>query len=489
MKNNILIYSLAAMAGLALASCKGDYDDWASPQSYGAEASASAYGLTAAAGTDANVVMPLSDDDVKLVALSSTSPEVSNYSVKTVLVNGEEIDATVSDGYIVVSGEDLDELIEKQYNSRASVTRNIEVKSVVALNLSNGDAISIADTLTTAATLTPAATPSIDANGYYVLGDFVEGNGKDPATPVWMTKVSDGVYTVTVNTKSTTSNWFKFYEGSHYGSWDEANLGEMGCQVKDDESPSGFIIYTGDKYKVLSPVIAGQGTFEITLNMNDLTYSIVGADAIYYLIGNPNGWSISDNTCMFYGLGNNTYTYTTKYTNQWDLKILEAKYLGTGDTAWNYCWGGVNGSTDATGSLFNTDVGAIGPNVNGGWYTFTFDMNYKTYSWTAIEEPTTEYTSISLIGDFNSWSGDVDMTQLAKSPHNWYGRVEIPSDGGLKFRANHEWTTSWGADVDLSEHYYGTATSDNGPNINVPAGTYDFYFNDITGNFNIVAVE
>lgn len=490
MKKNIFLYSLAAVASLTLASCNGDYDDWASPQSHAAEASAAKYGLTAAAGSDANVVMPLRNDDVNLVALTASSEEVSDFSIKSVLINGEKLGATINKGNIVVSGEVLDNLIQEQYSSRASVARDVTVKSVISLILTNGDAVTIDDTLTTKATVTPAATPAIDEKGYYLLGDFV-GNGWSLTTPIWMDKVSDGVYTATVTTSNSGSNWFKFYEGSHYSEsdWDEVNKGQMGCEINGDESLNGFVIYTGDKCDVQTPVISGQSTFEITLDMNNLTYSIVRAEGKYYLIGNPNGWSIDDNTCMFYGLGNNTYSYTTKYTNQWDLKILEAKYLGTGDTAWGYCWGGENGSTAATGDLFNTDAGAIGPNENGGWYTFTFDMNSMTYSWTAIDEPTTEYTSISLIGDFNSWGGDIDMTQLEKSPHNWYVRAEIPSDGGLKFRANHDWATSWGADMDLSLHYYGQGTTDNGANITVPAGTYDFYLNDITGLINIVAVE
>lgn len=476
---------------MTLASCNGDYDDWASPQSNEAEASAAAYGVTATAGSDANVVMPLRSDDVNLVALSSTSADVSDYSVKTLLVNGEEIECSVNKGNIVVSGADLDAIIEKQFNSRASVTRKITVKSVVSLVLENGDAVAIGDTLVTEATLTPPATPTIDTNGYFMLGDFSEnGTGWDLSTPIWMEKVSDGVYMATVTTKSTSSNWFKFYEGSHYSatSWDEVNLGQMGCEVNGDDALSGFVIYSGDKVEVQTPTITGQSTFEVTLDMNNLTYSVVRAEAKYYLIGNPNGWDINSYSCMFYGLGNNTYTYTTKYTNQWDLKILEGKYLGTGDGAWSYCWGGENGSTAATGSLTNSEAGAIGPNENGGWYTFTFDMNTQTYSWTAIDEPTTEYSSISLIGDFNGWGGDVDLTQLANAPHNWYVRTTIPSDGGLKFRANHDWTVNWGATMDLSEHYYGAGVA-NGDNITVPAGTYDFYINDITGLINIVEVE
>ena len=41
-----LLYSMAALASIALASCTGDYDDWASPQSYPQEDAAAAYGVT-----------------------------------------------------------------------------------------------------------------------------------------------------------------------------------------------------------------------------------------------------------------------------------------------------------------------------------------------------------------------------------------------------------------------------------------------------------
>ena len=38
--------ALLAMASLALASCAGDYDDWANPQANEQEASAAEYGVT-----------------------------------------------------------------------------------------------------------------------------------------------------------------------------------------------------------------------------------------------------------------------------------------------------------------------------------------------------------------------------------------------------------------------------------------------------------
>ena len=115
-------------------------------------------------------------------------------------------------------------------------------------------------------------------------------------------------------------------------------------------------------------------------------------------------------------------------------------------------------------------------------------MNDNTYSWEAVT-PSAEYTSVSLIGDFNGWGGDIDLQQIKKAPHNWYARVTIESAGGLKFRANHDWTVNWGSadkETPIGETYY---FQPGGENINVPAGTYDFYLNDITGRWSIVPVE
>ena len=59
--------------------------------------------------------------------------------------------------------------------------------------------------------------------------------------------------------------------------------------------------------------------------------------------------------------------------------------------------------------------------------------------------------------------------------------------GGLKFRANHDWAINWGATLNVSDINYGVGVG-NGDNISVPAGTYNVFFNDITGNFVFQAI-
>ena len=83
----------------------------------------------------------------------------------------------------------------------------------------------------------------------------------------------------------------------------------------------------------------------------------------------------------------------------------------------------------------------------------------------------TKVETISIIGDFNGWAGDVDMT-YDPDEGCWKATATV-TDGGLKFRMNHDWTVSWGGktkeDPDLND-----LTQNNGENIPVAAGTYMF---------------
>ncbi len=489
-----LLYSIVATAGLALAGCNGDYDDWASPQSYPQDPSNSTYGVTFSAGPDATINMgALASSTVRLVGLNSSSEAVKGYTLKSLTIGGESINGTVDGNNITVEANDLLKMIEKLYGSRASVARPIEVNSEVSINLDNGDAVT-GSKGTTTASLTPYSTPGIDPKGYYLLGNFA-GNDWSLATPIWMKANGDGTFTASVTTTSEGDNWYKFYMGSYYSDsdWDTVNQGQMGCENNGDNSLTNFLVYTGDpEYTggVQTPVISGQGSFEITLDMNNLTYTVRRAEAQYYIVGGINNPTWSADAClhtMFYALGGNNYCYTTKWPGAWDLKFWSAKDVGN----WDVAWGAGDGDGSYTGKLINTSAGAFQAPSNE-YYTLTINMNDETYEWTKLDNQSpTEYTAVSLIGDFNGWGGDIDLAQEANAPHNWYGRATIPSDGGLKFRANHDWATSWGTSADdegkpVGEVYFlGIGEK----NITVPAGTYDFYLNDITGRWSIVAVK
>ena len=56
----------------------------------------------------------------------------------------------------------------------------------------------------------------------------------------------------------------------------------------------------------------------------------------------------------------------------------------------------------------------------------------------------------------------------------------------MKFKAEHDWATNWGAAMDVPG--YGQVTQD-GPNIPVPDGVYNVYLNTITGQCVFIKVQ
>lgn len=288
----IFHFSLAAMAGLVLAGCTGDYDDWAQPQTYAQEDPAAAYGVSAqGSGT---ITMPAADEQVSVITFASTNDNVKGYNVRKLTINGSEFSATVEGNNVMVSADALEDSLYALSGSRAQRTYDLDMHITYGAILANGDAIAGESNGTAQFTTRP--TPAIDAKGYYLLGNFQEnGAGWDLSAPVWMTSEGNGIYTAVVNTTADGDNWFKFYEGSHYSAdnWDEVNQGEMGCRENGSAATQDFIIWKGDKYAVQTPVINGMGMFKVTLDMNNMTYTVVRQEYKLYIIGGPNDWTAS----------------------------------------------------------------------------------------------------------------------------------------------------------------------------------------------------
>lgn len=297
---NIFKYSFAAMASLVLASCNGDYDDWASPQSYTQEEAAAAYQISMSAGSGATATMPVSDDVLHLATLTAGSDEVAGFTIRSanVKVNDDvtfELPVTMIGNDVTASADELENRLQEAMNSRANQSYVLNLVIDASANMKNGDAIFIEE-LTSTINFTTNATPAIDQKGYFLLGNFEEnGAGWDLKAPVWMVDNGDNTFSAIVNTTSETENWFKFYEGSHYSadSWDEVNLGQMGCKVNGSKAMSDVIVWSGDKFGVETPVIEGKGQFKVTIDMKNMTYKVVRQAVNYYIIGGPNDWKES----------------------------------------------------------------------------------------------------------------------------------------------------------------------------------------------------
>ena len=431
-----LLYSLAVMASLALASCAGDYDDWGSPQANEQEASA-AKGVTFTNGSEAEASAADADGIINLVTINVTDPNTSSYALKKVKINGDTIPGKLVGNSVQVSASELEELVCSQNKSRASVARDLKVETILSLNLTSGEAL--APIGETTGKFTPAPTPAIDEQGYYMLGQ-VNGNEWDATSPVWMNKISDGVYQLKVTTTAD-KNWFKFYAGSKFVSndWTSINAGALGCKENGSEDAFGFIIYNGDSWGELqTPVIPGAGTWIVTLDMNNLTYTV--QKPILYMAGDANGWKHSDVLKSEDGVHYTGYMYL----NQNGFKFCTQKN-----------WDGTNYG----GAFFGESEDNIMMTQEAGFYQVDVDLSAKTYTLTPF--------TIGIIGNATptGWDGDTNMTYNPEE-RCWELKDVTLKDGEMKFRHTNDWSLSWGGELD-------NLTTQNGPNIVVAAGTYD----------------
>ena len=440
------LYSLAVLASVSLASCNGDYDDWAQPQNNPQEASAAKYGITFTAGPEAECNMPDENGVINLVTVNSTDANVTGYTLKDLKVNGEDITGEIVGNNIQVDANELEKILCTQNNSRASVARDINVESKVSVNLASGDAVAINTVGTTTAKLKPTPTPAIDEKGYYMLGQ-VNGNDWDATNPVWMTKMSDGVYQLKVTTTAE-KNWFKFYEGSKWdesGDWNVIDRGALGCKENGCKDASGTIYYNGDSWgKLQTMVIPGAGTWIVTLDMNNLKYTV--GKPVLYMKGDANGWNGYD-----YLAGDDGAHFTGfMYLNQNGFKFTTAPdWSGTG-----------------YGANFDTapDAGNIVMTEDPGYYKVDVDLSAKTYTLTPI-------TTIGIIGAAvpeTGWNSDQDLTYNEEERCWEIKDIELKA-GECKFRANDDWAMQWGYDGEKFVY------SNNAPAVQfIPeAGKYD----------------
>ncbi|MCS3532050.1 SusE domain-containing protein [Chryseobacterium sp. JUb7] len=170
----------------------------------------------------------------------------------------------------------------------------------------------------------------------------------------------------------------------------------------------------------------------------------------------------------------NVYTYTG-YFAQGGFKIIKTP------GAWDpqYGMGASAGVLSTSGGSGNITV------PTSGYYKLTINTSALTYTFVSVTPPTTTYTAISLIGpSAGGWSTDLDLEKSTFDSHVWTKRNVMLSSGEFKFRANHDWATSWG----VAQEFFGTATIGGG---NIPLTTtfnYDIFFNDMTGEFSVIPV-
>lgn len=484
---------LLSMVGLVMlmASCSEDYTDWALPQTNPEEA----------AKTVEMTVKPVADIDL------ATAPDTVQLFVPEVVVADEAVSAytvnlttnpatdavvtLVTDAQGRVAAADLQAAVVQLYGAKPD-KRSVALEVVCLTAVGSQTFKNVG---TTTVNITPKA-PHISDN-YYVVGatyDWAESaktkvqKFSHSATNVY----DDPIFTITIKA-SQGDTWFAIGDDealdaiTNNGDWSKL-LGTTGGN--GNQSLTGSLAARtelSDDGSICMPGSLGADFFKITLNMMERSYTIepVIVAAQYYVVGGIQGWSDKDKTCIFTPESKYVLSYTTKWSGAWDLKFWNVNDFGNWDKAYGCA---VDGDNSASGTIIGSNAQAISA-PSAEFYTFTINMETMTYTWTKLDnQAPTEYTNISLIGEFNGWGGDFELKQVA--PHNWHAVFVQENAGMLKYRANHDWSVNWGfgsdGDWNVADGINKIGTNGGG-NIYVPAGTYDVYLNDITNSMLFVA--
>lgn len=491
------LYISIALAGLFMGSCSEDFKDWADPQTNPQEDAITIPGFTATAAQAIDFAS-VTTDSVNTFSLSSAAlPEGFTLANARLELTPQGVEnATKTTVHTDLNGKgavaDLAPVVESAYGKRPTA-RTFDAQVYVNA-IKDGQAVLI-DAGKIDLVMTPKA-PFIDSN-YYIVGDMTDWklDTKLKFAHSDADVYEDPVFTIMFTTTKDNQCWKIIPQGNVDAGniWEVENApkGVVGVETDGDESMSGTLLTTNSKgNKAGAGKLAKAGIYQMTINMMDYTYSIKQIAPEYYLVGALQSWSDQNMSCLMTAETAMVQNFTTKWTGDANLKI----WLGSDFGKWDNAFGSASGDgVSAAEGKLKANGGAIVCPEKDAYYTFTADFSTMTYKWTKLaNQNPTEFKYVSLIGVGGKWNegDDIDLKQVA--PHNWYlAKQEIPA-GGLKIRADHKWRDdgNWGFAEGQKYESKGTLiTSGGSSNISVPAGTYNIYFNDITGAYAFVEVK
>lgn len=491
------LYISIALAGLFMGSCSEDFKDWADPQTNPQEDAITIPGFTATAAQAIDFAS-VTTDSVNTFSLSSAAlPEgftLANARLELTPQGVENATKTTVNTDLNGKGAvaDLAPVVESAYGKRPTA-RTFDAQVYVNA-VKDGQAVLI-DAGKINLVMTPKA-PFIDTN-YYLVGQMTDWSldTKFKFTHSDADVYEDPVFTIMFTTTDDNQYWKIIPQGNVDAGniWAVENnpKGVVGVEKDGDDAMSGTLLTTTSKgEKANAGKIAKAGIYQMTINMMDYTYSIKQIAPEYYLVGALQSWSDQNMSCLMTAETAMVQNFTTKWTGDANMKI----WLGSDFGKWDNAFGSASGDgvNTAEGKL-KAGGGAIVCPEKGAYYTFTADFSTMTYKWTKLaNQNPTEFKHVSLIGVGGKWNEGDDIDLKQEAPHNWYlAKQEIPA-GGLKIRADHKWRDdgNWGFAEGQKYESKGTLiTSGGSSNISVPAGTYNIYFNDITGAYAFVEVK
>ena len=300
--------------------------------------------------------------------------------------------------------------------------------------------------------ITPFDLGLVIENGYGLLGT-INGWSVANAVPMHNTGVSgydDPVFKIVVNITVAEADggwWWKVVPQSTIdaGDWVNAKDASFGPAVNGDDSLEGNLVARTDETDSQAGCVKTPGVYEFTIDMENQTYEFVPLYDYLWVCGDPN-WDHKTAPMLTASVGGTMFK---------GFAFLDGYFKFTSAPNWN----GVNYGIDETAEgLLSTAASADNLEApEGGLYFLTANTESLAYTMNLI-------TSCGLIGDFNSWGGQLALTPSADQLV-WTGKVTLQEGQGFKVRFNDNWDINLGGDLN-------NLTVD-GANMTAPAGTYD----------------
>ena len=461
-----ILFGLTLMA--AMASCTEDYKDWASPANNPQEPVKSVEVEVTSAGT---INLADAEESVQLFTPSVVVSDeaVSKYTVELYAeAEGARKELTAdSEGKVLTA--DLQDAVVSLCGARP-VERSLFMDITCLTNIAGQSIQNVSKNV--AIKITPEA-PFIDPAGYYVVGN-IDGWTCTRVDDFHMVNNGGDVYenpefSVTIAAVAGVDPYeVKFVPSSAFkadGTIENWGIALSALPDVDEIANKGSFSYNNAGGNIKFAAVEGAKFYTIKANLLEGTYEVssLSFNPFIYFIGATDGWSkaeqklaLTDDSGIYTG-----YLYCAD-PNGWGNEFKFQKVPGDWGTEINsgHMTGGISGDFADGGGNFKATAGE-------GVYYVTLNLNANTLNGIFVNK-------MGIIGDFNGWGGDVEMTWNA-TDYCFEATGAGVTANGWKFRINADWGINLGANDSAEPSTVLDDLVANGKNLGVAGNTIKLY--------------
>lgn len=381
----------AILTVVGMSSCKGDYDDWADPQSNAEEDAITIPGFTASStSTEANPVnlnnAQPTKDSVTLASLQV--PADYKYGVTNIRVvlkpTGDGAKSTVSKTFDLSSTCNMDSATIQQYVSDSYGLKPVarQFSATVLASAKTGSDYVYVNAGTFNVYIAPKA-PVLSETGYYLVGNVQGWNASDTQYKYEFGGASpydNPEFTIRVpaqNLQYGDHVEFKLLDLAHVGSWKAGTVlsgdGHTHDITTDTKKPVTTTLYDNTDGKGQNIQFAGttKQYYIIHVNLLDQTIYATAEDIPeLYMTGSGYSWGFDNAPALTMVNGHMNLFWTIKYIEAGEQFKFSPKRAWDGDFS-PKCDGGDQASHFSTPDNVKCD--------KSGWYLLVVDRDAHTF--------------------------------------------------------------------------------------------------------------